>query len=63
MCAYRVCLNQHFFNADVGLLPSKASVSQQLSGGQAGAAGQGPGDLQGVEAHMQSLMILPAISK
>ncbi|DBB00331.1 TPA: Sperm-associated antigen 17 [Trebouxia sp. C0004] len=46
-----------------GLLPSKASVRQQLSGGQAGAAGQGPGDLQGVEAHMQSLMTLAAISK
>ncbi|DBA96914.1 hypothetical protein WJX82_005465 [Trebouxia sp. C0006] len=46
-----------------GLLPSKANIKQQLSGGQAGAAGQSPGDLQSVEAHMQSLMILPAIIK
>jgi len=45
------------------LLPSKANIKQQLSGGQAGAAGQSPGDLQSVEAHMQSLMILPAIIK
>ncbi|KAL0038853.1 hypothetical protein WJX79_010718 [Trebouxia sp. C0005] len=46
-----------------GLLTSNASVNQQLSGGQAGAAGQGLGDLQGIETHMQSLMILPAITK
>ncbi len=58
------CVQVIFFvNANVGLLPSKANIKQQLSGGQAGAAGQSPGDLQSVEAHMQSLMILPAIIK
>ncbi len=51
------------FYAGLGLLPIKANVKQKLSGAQAGAAGQSPGDLQSVEAHMQSLMILPAISK